>query len=122
MSVFDYVFDNEYRQRYDIENLRHAANNARRRQSRARRETKERVAELEQEVGELALICRTLLTVLRETDGFDEERFQQVFADIDAEDGVLDGRVTPESNRPKIKAPKSDDEKSKAPRKRRRKL
>ncbi|MDF1660874.1 MAG: hypothetical protein P1V97_03835, partial [Planctomycetota bacterium] len=107
MSVWNYVFDNEYKQRYDIENLRQASNNARRRQSRTQRETKDRVSELEQEVGELALVCRTLLTVLRESGSIDEKRFQQVFKDIDAEDGVIDGRVTPETERHKIKAPKS---------------
>lgn len=121
MSVWNYVFDSEYKQRFDIENLRQSSQVARRRQNRNTRELKERVNELEHEVGELALICRTLLTVLRESGNFDEQTFQQVFHEIDAEDGVIDGRVTPEADRPKINAHKSkESQASKAPRKRRR--
>jgi hypothetical protein len=32
---------------------------------------------------------------LRETPGFDAERFQRIVAQVDAADGVIDGKATP---------------------------
>ena len=52
------------------------------------------------QVGDFALLCRSLLTVLREDGTVQPERFQEVMKQIDAEDGVLDGKINPESPPP----------------------
>ena len=108
MSIWNYVFDNEYRQRSDIENLKRRSQATGRSQSRKAKELDRRVEELEEELGEITLVCRSLLTVLRQSGAVDPAALEAVMADIDAEDGVIDGRVTPEDKRPKPrKAPKA---------------
>ena len=97
MSIFDHLFDSEYKQRVDIESLKRGAQERRRARSRDRQQLddqQKRIEELEDQVGELALLCRSLLTVLREDGTVEPERFQQVMEKIDAEDGVVDGKVT----------------------------
>ncbi len=105
MDFWDHLFDNEYKQRADIESLKQIA---RLRQSAAARQRQlatdlaKRIEVLEDQVGELALLCRSLLTVLREDGTVLPERLQAVMRQIDAEDGVVDGKITP-------KSPPSDD-------------
>ena len=113
MSIFNYIFDNEWSQRSDIETLKQqnaslASRVARRRSSEAVQE--ERVAELEREVGELALLGKTLLRVLLEKGVSTGREIEDMMHHVDLEDGVADGRVTknagtdpgkcPECNRP----------------------
>ena len=59
----------------------------------------------QQEVGELALLCRALVHVLGERGGLDPEALRAALERMDAEDGVIDGRVTPEDDRPKPQKP-----------------
>ncbi len=99
MDFWDHLFDSEYKRRADIEKLKRSA----RRRSAARYhdlqevdKQSKRIDHLEQHVGELALLCRTLLTILRENDLVEPEQFQEVMSRIDAEDGVIDGMITPE--------------------------
>lgn len=105
MSIWNYVFDNEYRQRSDIEDLKRRSQVTGRSQTRKAKELDRRVDELEEEVGEITLVCRSLLTLLRQSGVVDPTAFEAVMADIDAEDGVIDGRVTPEDKRPKSRKP-----------------
>lgn len=105
MSIWNYVFDSEWSQRSDIESLKEQAQAARARMDHERRDTRDRVAKLEQEVGELALLCRAMLQVLSENGGIKPEQLHAAMEKIDAEDGVIDGRVKPERERPKKKAP-----------------
>ncbi len=100
MSVWDYVFDNDYRQRADIEKLRSNAEFMNVRLQRDASTNAQRIEQLETEVGELALLCRSLLAVLNETGAVKPEQLVAAMSRIDAEDGVIDGRVTPESARP----------------------
>ncbi|MEZ6189456.1 MAG: hypothetical protein R3F62_31205 [Planctomycetota bacterium] len=105
------LFDNDYRQRIDIDDLGSRLSSERKRSVRQRRKVaglEQRVEELEGQVGELALICRGLLSYLRQAELIVPEELEQIFEAIDAEDGVLDGRVTPESHLPKqpVVAPK----------------
>jgi hypothetical protein len=60
----------------------------------------ERVEALEKSVGRLALISRALVATLERQGLVDAEVLQQVMDEIDAEDGVVDGMVTPEHLRP----------------------
>jgi hypothetical protein len=99
MAFFDYVFDNEFKQRTDIESLKRMSRNriaARRRQFSQLQDQGKRIEHLEEQVGELALLCRSLLTILREDGTVEPERFQQVMDRIDAEDGTLDGKLNVE--------------------------
>ncbi|RMG17416.1 MAG: hypothetical protein D6731_04210 [Planctomycetota bacterium] len=115
MSDFwSYVFDSEYRQRADIEDLKRRGQAVQRRVRRGLRDLEERVEELELQVGSLALLCRALLSLLREQGTVDPEALAAAVDAIDLEDGVRDGLVTPERLRPREKP------KAPAPRRRRR--
>ena len=103
MDFWDHLFDNEYKQRADIESLKRSS--LARKQGRMRdrqqvQDLQKRIEDLEDQVGELALLCRSLLTVLREDGTVPPERFQEVLQRIDAEDGVVDGKITPEQPDP----------------------
>ena len=100
MDFWDHLFDSEYKRRADIESLKRSAL----RRSAARTHDVQRldqqinrIDQLEQHVGELALLCRSLLTLLRENGIVEPEQFERVMNRIDAEDGVIDGKITPES-------------------------
>ena len=101
MSLWDYLFDSDYRQRADIESLKERS---RRQQlaiarSSARKtermsELEGRVEELEEQVGALELMNRALLATLRKSSDFSEEEFCKLVNQIDIEDRALDGKVT----------------------------
>ena len=98
MSIWEHLFDNEYKQRADIDSLKRISLSRKRRRRSDRQQTldqQKRIEHLEDQVGELALLCRSLLTVLREDGTVQPERFQEVMKQIDAEDGVDDGKITP---------------------------
>ena len=106
MEFWDYLFDNEYRQRTDIQSLKKRTLSWKNAQQRVRNEVDDqqrRIEELENQVGELALLCRSLLTVLREDGTVKPEHLREVMNRIDAADGTIDGKITP----PK---PPSDDQ------------
>ena len=103
MDFWDHLFDNEYKQRADIEVLKRSARKrvvSRSRQVQQIDDQARRIEQLEQQVGELALLCRTLLTVLRTNGAVEPTQFHQVMDEIDAEDGVVDGMVTPQPPNP----------------------
>ncbi len=108
MDFWDHLLDNEYKQRADIEALKQsseARRRARRRERQRAEDQQQRIEQLEDQVGELALLCRSLLTVLREDGTVQPERFQQVMQQIDAEDGVADGKITPQDPTPEDSPP-----------------
>ncbi|MCD0460378.1 hypothetical protein [Roseiconus lacunae] len=97
MDLWNFLFDSDYKQRVDIESLRTTSRDYRRDKLRHRRELDDqsvRIEELEEQVGELALLCRTLLTTLRESGAIDPKQFETVMREIDLEDGVEDGKIT----------------------------
>lgn len=103
MDFWNYLFDNEYKQRADIQGLKKHSLVWKQAQQRARRQVddqQQRIDELENQLGELALLCRSLLTVLREDGTIKPERFHEVMNRIDAEDGTLDGKITPQGPPP----------------------
>lgn len=53
----------------------------------------------------MTLVCRALIGMLKEQGHFDAAIFNTALDKIDAEDGVIDGRVTPESERPQRLSP-----------------
>lgn len=100
-GFFDYVFDSDYKQRTDIEALRGNQHRAGRMTGRRLDRTEDRVEALEQELGEVALLCRALLTCLRQAGALDPAKLEAAMREVDLEDGVLDGKVTPEHERPR---------------------
>ncbi len=105
MDFWDHLFDNEYKQRADTESIKRsslARKSARMRDRHEVQDQQKRIEELEDQIGELALLCRSLLTVLREAGTIQPERLQEVMKLMDAEDGMVDEKITP-------KSPPSDD-------------
>jgi len=105
MSLMKYMFDNDWMQRGDIEALRNRSRTADRTARRRNRQTDDRIDDLENEVAELALLSRVLLTMLHESNVIDPNQFGEVMRRIDAEDGVIDGKITPEADRPQPPKP-----------------
>ena len=100
MSIWSHVFDSEWSQRSDINSLKQSQAKVARHDRQRARNTGQRIQELEQEVGELTLLCRSLLTALRENKTLDPAAFEDVMRRIDLEDGVLDGKVSAPSPKP----------------------
>lgn len=89
-SFYHYQQITEELRRRSVVRVRHAA--------RRNRDTRERIEALEQEVGELTLVCTALLTMLEDSNLLDRKIFEQAMERIDAEDGAVDGQVTPAQN------------------------
>ena len=107
MSIWSYVFDDEFTQRRDLNKLKEQVGSSARNRGRRTRELKSRVEQLEEEVGELTLLCQGLLAVLREQGTLEDEAMVAAMESIDAADGVIDGKVTRPEDRPQPKpAPK----------------
>jgi hypothetical protein len=104
-DLLDDIFMNYWvwQQNREISSLKSQAQAARIRLDLGSRDTKERIEALEQQVGELALMTKALLEVLHQNGGVGKEEILAAMARIDAEDGVIDGKVTPERERPKKK-------------------
>jgi hypothetical protein len=100
MSAWNYMFDYALLRR--IEDL---SARAARSDRQIRSAQRHRVEDLERELGQLTLVCRALIGMLKEQGHFDAAVFNAALDKIDAEDGVLDGRVTPEDERPRRPAP-----------------
>lgn len=81
--------------RGDIRELRSRLQDSERSKTRAGMDQSRRIEALERDLGELELLCRALLTVLQEKAGMKWEDILSAMKAIDAEDGVIDGRVTP---------------------------
>ncbi len=122
-STWSYLFDSERKQRADINTLQKASAGIARRLSRKQAEAGERIQALEQQVGELTLLCRALLEVLADRELLEADALVEAMRAIDAEDGVVDGRVTPEEERPVTEEQRESEQRelrAKAPTRRRR--
>jgi hypothetical protein len=87
-TIWDFVFDSEWRQRADIESLKQQANAVRMRMSRTSVHMEERVEHLEQQVSELALLSRALLAVLEKQGGVKPEALQEEMRNIAGQDAL----------------------------------
>ena len=97
MSIFNFIFDSEWSQRSDIEDLKQknielASKLYQKRPGEATLEKK--IHTLEQEVGELALLSKTLMRILMEKGVCTGQEFEALMHQFDLEDGVADGKVT----------------------------
>ena len=98
MDFLDMFVDTETKMQYDIESLKKLAQYRKyaRLRDLERIESQEaRIEQLENHVAELALICRSLVTALRENGTVNPETMMETMIRIDAEDGVVDGKITP---------------------------
>lgn len=119
MSLFDFLFPEQAQASY-LRQL--ASNNAQqtalmrsqqyteqlRRKQAVRLNTKaeDRVKELEIELAQSALVIESLISLLEEKNLVTREELKQRTSQIDAADGVIDGRITPPEERPFV--PKRD--------------
>ncbi len=94
MSMWDYLFDNEWRQRSDIESLKQGLRRSVHVRSLSAIKQKERVDRITDELPVLALYCRTMLTLMLEKGLVTRDEFLARMHQIDASDGRLDGRFT----------------------------
>ncbi|MCY3023192.1 MAG: hypothetical protein NTW87_29800 [Planctomycetota bacterium] len=94
MSLWDYLFDNEWRQRSDIEELKQRTARARIAQIHTQSRAQRKQEELEQDIGTLALFCRTTITLMLEKGLVTREEFLARMAQVGASDGKIDGRYT----------------------------
>jgi len=101
MSLWDYVFDSEWSQRSDIEDLKRRTRNSQsvtmRKTVRQRKEIEsleERVEELEGDVGQMTLFLMATIEMLKSTGKWDNEVFHQALEFIDGRDGVKDGKAS----------------------------
>ena len=99
MGFFDHVFDSDYRQREDILKLQRKSRvmNGRRRRAEIKQrkhaeELEQRTTELEDTVGTLALMFKGLVGLMQEKGVWDDAVFSRICKEIDAADGVMDGK------------------------------
>ena len=99
MSIFRYIFDNDYMQRADIENLR--ARQAQQNRFQRLRQSREnmKLETMADELGELALFCRTTLAILMDKGIITQQEFVAKMEQVDMADGVKDGKY----EKPKVK-------------------
>ena len=113
MSLFDFLFPEQAQASY----LRQLANNngqqiammrsqqyteqLRRKQAvRLNTKAEDRVNELEIELAQSALVIESLISLLEEKNLVSREELKQRTSQIDAADGVVDGRITPPEEKP----------------------
>jgi hypothetical protein len=102
-SVLDYMFDNDWIQRADIENLKNSRSQMRYTENRIRRKVADdaaRIVELEDQVAHLTLISEALLRMLEKKGTFARDEFRALLVEVDLEDGVHDGKLAPPQRDP----------------------
>jgi hypothetical protein len=90
-TIWDYVFDSEWRQRADIESLKERASQASYRLAHSAAHVDQRVERLEQQVSELALLARALVSVLEKKGGVTPDELHDAMKSI-AGEAVLEGK------------------------------
>jgi hypothetical protein len=95
-SVLDYMFDNDWIQRADIDNLKNSTFEMRNTENRIRRKVADdaaRIRELEDQVAHLTLINEAVLRILEKKGVFARDEFRSLLVEVDLEDGVHDGKL-----------------------------
>lgn len=89
MGVLDYMYDNEWIQRADIDNLQRSTMALRSKMVR----DGGRIRDLEQEIDHLTLINEALLRMLEKKGVILRDEFRALLVEVDLEDGVHDGKL-----------------------------
>ena len=87
MSFWNYVFDNEFLQRQDIENLKARLANSAHRTHLARSNELHRIQELESEMSGMVLYCQTAVALMIEKGLITREEFTKRMSEIGAATG-----------------------------------
>jgi hypothetical protein len=91
MGVLDYMYDNDWIQRNDINNLQRSNQVMR---SKVIKDGA-RIRNLEDEIDHLTLINEALLRMLEKKGIFARDEFRSLLVEVDLEDGVHDGKLAP---------------------------
>ena len=91
MGVLDYMYDNDWIQRNDINNLQRSNQVMR---SKVIRDGT-RIRNLEDEIDHLTLINEALLRMLEKKGVLARDEFRALLVEVDLEDGVHDGKLAP---------------------------
>jgi hypothetical protein len=89
MSLWDYLFDSEYKQRDDINSLRAAAGAV----AGTASSTSRKVDALRQRIDRQELLLETMYRALIGRNVVTEEEFKDLVAQVDLEDGFEDGKI-----------------------------
>jgi len=104
MSLINHLFDNEWRQRSDIESLKSQVATAHTQASLTRvseASTNEQFEHLKARVGKLNLVVEALFRTMTQQGLIKPNEFTELLREIDLEDGELDGqRNEPRPNVP----------------------
>lgn len=98
MSIWSYLFDNEYFQRSDINRLDERASDVEQKLWSAQaksRNAQQQAAELRHEMGRMLLVIEALSRIVVEKKVCTREELAATLTAVDAEDGTVDGRVSP---------------------------
>jgi soluble cytochrome b562 len=90
MSLWKHLFDSEYRQRRDIEELRHRMDAA---AADTPDDQRDEVRALRRRVDQLELMVEALFGHLESKGELDREGFAKLMVQIDLADGVEDGKI-----------------------------
>jgi len=97
MSIWDYLFDSDWRQRSDIQALKVRGTQLSGYLQSARYSAEQlgdKIKELQSDIAAIALFNQTLLRMLVQKGICTPEEFNALFTEIDLEYGVQDGRIT----------------------------
>ena len=114
MNIFDFLFPEEAQASHLRGILKHQQLEAsRNRQTRAGGTLEDafrRIDELENQVGKLVsaneestIVTRALVELIIESSDYTSEDLKNLIEDIDTRDGVIDGKITSENEKPKKK-------------------
>jgi len=87
MSFWNYVFDNDFLQRQDIENLKTRQASSTHRQMLAQASERHRIHELESEMSGMVLYCQTAVALMIEKGLITREEFARRMNEIGAATG-----------------------------------
>lgn len=90
MGILDHLFDSDYRQREDIEELREQVSEAARDRPA---DTSSSVRTLRKRVDQLELMLEALYAHMENKGDIDREKLSDLMIQVDLADGVEDGRI-----------------------------
>lgn len=96
MSIFDYVFDNDWFQRADINRLDEKAEAIEARIGQSSAQTQDlgqQIRELRKDVSRMLLLVETTHRILLDKRVCTPEEFTRMMKSVDAEDGLEDGQL-----------------------------
>lgn len=101
VGFWDHLFDDDYKQRDDIESLKVSAGST----ARSTGSLERRVGQLADRLGRLELTVQGVYRVLEEQGSITNEQFRELLVQVDLEDGREDGRVGPDRSERAPKCP-----------------